>query len=441
MKNPLKSLGRLWQRFFRKSRMINSQQALNIPSLIVLVMVDIFILVNVFFGLNDISNWHLSPNQAYPCHSEWQGYRDYAVAGTDYEMLHKAIALTPNGALNSFPGVQSIPTTPIAPPVSNPTTTFRQAYERAGISRLGKVDQRCLDYADRKDALRTAENGKTINTIDSKLKRISTLEANNRNIRGQYDSTLLEKAAGQPRNQSINNVSAEEAKRKLDSNNAEITQRKQEVTELKTALLARPEAQAYLKQLNNAVALEPIAKGIGHAYFWYPSIQLGLQGLFLLPLMAIAYGIHRFALRKNYGLVALLSWHLLVIALIPALFKVFEFLQVGAIVQWITDTIERIFGGLLFLVSYLQIALIPLAGFALIKLFQRFSRANSNPKTLAANRIFLSQCLNCGKKIRPQDAHCAHCGYQQYTECPSCNAMTHRHMPHCTHCGSEMPID
>lgn len=442
MKNPLKSLGRLWQRFFRKSRMVNSQQALNIPSLIVLVLVDIFILVNVFFGLNDISSWHLSPYQAYPCYADWQDYRTDVKPGKDYEMVRGAIAQNPDnvGLLVSSP--VAFNNSRSAPPIGNgQTATFRQSYEKIGVSRLGKVDQRCLDHATLKDALRTPENRKTISEIDSQLDRVSRLEADNRKIREQYDSTLLEKVAGQPRNQSINNVSAEKAKAKLDENNAEIARRKQEISDRKQTLLAEPDTQTYLNQLQNTELFNTIAKDFDRAGFWYPSIKLGLQALFLVPLITIAYGIHRFALRKNYGLVALLSWHLLIIALIPALLKVFEFLQVGAIVQWVSSTIWKIFGGLLFLVSYLQIALIPLAGFALIKLFQRFNRPSSNPKNQAATRILLSQCLNCGKKIRPQDAHCAHCGYQQYTECPSCHAMTHRHMPHCTHCGSEMPIE
>jgi hypothetical protein len=440
MKNPLKSLGRLWQRFFRKSRMVNSQQVLNIPSLIVLVIVDIFILVNVFFGLNDISSWHLSPYEAYPCYSEWQTYRTDSTAGKDYEMLRRNVFDRFGSGLRSFPtDVSQIPQSPIPP--QSEIITFRQTYERTGFNRQGRVDQRCLDYAGLKDAIRTSENFQTINTIDGRLERITRLETDNRKIRDQYDSTLLEKVAGQPRNQSINNVSADEAKRKLDANTTEIKQRKQEVTALKQGLLAQPAAQTYLSQLQNADAFNPISQGYKQARFWYPSIKLGLQSLFLVPLIAIAYAIHRFALRKNYGLVALLSWHLLIIALIPALLKVFEFLQVGAIVQWISETVWRLFGGLLFLVSYLQIALIPMAGFLLIKLFQRFSKASIQPQRQAAMRILQSRCLNCGNHIRPDDAHCAHCGYQQYTECPNCHAMTHRHMPHCTHCGNEMPIE
>jgi hypothetical protein len=425
-------LRRLIQRFFRKSSTLN-RQSLNAPSLIVIVLVDIFILANVFFGLNDISNWPLSPNQAYPCYSEWQNYRESQEPGKDYEMLRRS--MTSPTTFNSY-----VPTiTPDAP--IRDGASFRTEYARLTVGHLGQVSAQCLDYASLKDAFRSPENQKIVATIDAKLAKITKLEDSNRTIRSQYDSTLLEKVAGQPRSQSINNLSAEQAKQKVDANSAEISQLKQDITGLKQTLLDQPTTKALLSQLQSQEAFSPIEKGYRHAAFWYPSVQLGFQALFLLPLMAIAYAIHRFAVRKNYGLVALISWHLLIIATIPALLKVFEFLQVGVLIQWLITTIGRIFGGLLFLVSYIQIALIPLVGFGLIKLIQRLSKSNVNAQTQAASRIALSRCLRCAKKVRDGDAHCAHCGYQQYDDCPSCHAMTHRQMPHCTHCGVATGFD
>ena len=47
--------------FFRKTRTIDNEP-LNKVSLIVIILIDIFILVNVFSGLNDISRWYISPS-------------------------------------------------------------------------------------------------------------------------------------------------------------------------------------------------------------------------------------------------------------------------------------------------------------------------------------------------------------------------------------------
>jgi hypothetical protein len=427
----------LIRRFFRKSSTLN-RQSLNVPSLIVIVLVDIFILANVFFGLNDISNWHLSPAQAYPCYSQWQTYRESPEAGKDYAILRQSIV--PSDSISDYGTDLNRIEVPIAgnPPNSN---SIRDRYQRNQINHLGQVSAQCIEYAGLQDALRTPENRKTVGSIDSKLEKISQLEQTNRNIRAQYDSTLLEKVAGQPRSQSINTLSAEQAKQKTDTNSATITQLKQDITELKQILLAQPVVQTLLVYLKNPATFDTISAQYRHASFWYPSIQLAFQTLFLLPLILISYAIHRFALRKNYGLVALITWHLLIIATIPALLKVFEFLQVGVFFQWIATAIGKIFGNLLFLVSYSQIVLIPLVGFGLIKLIQRLSKRSANAQTQAANRIAQSRCLRCAKKIGPHDAHCAHCGYQQYAECPSCHAMTHRQMPHCIHCGSLTQFD
>ncbi len=413
---------RLLRIFFRKSSTLN-QQSLNGFSLVVLVLVDIFILVNVFFGLNDISNWYLSPNEAYPCYQQWNTYRNDDRPGKNYETISRWIDQPPGATFGE----------------AKPTT--RAAYQEREVGHLGQVSPACFDFAGQVDTIRTSDNQKVVEIINEKLRQISQLEGTNQQIRQQYDSTLLEKVAGQPRQQSINRVDAAEAKQQLDANNAKINQLKQEIASAKQQLLAQPEIVKLLAKLQDPSAFAPIESGYNQAKFWYPSIQLFFQALFLVPLILVSYTLHRLALRKDYGLIALLSWHLFVISLIPALLKIFEFLQIGALFQWLFDTIYALFGGLLFLVSYLQIALIPLAGFLLIRLIQRISKSGVNPRVQATNRIMQSRCLRCGKKIRPDDAHCPHCGYRQYGECPSCQAMTHRHMPHCTQCGAETGFD
>ena len=427
----------LIRRFFRKSSTLN-RQSLNVPSLIVIVFVDIFILANVFFGLNDISNWHLSPYQAYPCYSEWQTYREPKDAGKDYAIVSQSIV--PSDSITDY-GTTSTRTEPTFPGNPSNPSSIRDSYQRNQINHIGQVSPQCLDYAGLQDALRTPENRKTVASIDLKLQKISELEQTNRNIRSQYDSTLLEKVAGQPRSRSINTISAEQAKQKTDANSATINQLKQDITELKQTLLAQPVVQTLLVYLKNPTTFETITAQYRHASFWYPSIQLAFQALFLLPLILISYAIHRFALRKNYALVALITWHLLIIATIPALLKIFEFLQVGVLFQWIATAIGNIFGNLLFLVSYSQIVVIPLVGFGLIKLIQRLSKRRAKAQTDATNRIAQSRCLRCATKIGLNDAYCAHCGYQQYEECPSCHVTTHRQMPHCTHCGSLTQFD
>ncbi|QLE59005.1 hypothetical protein [Nostoc sp. TCL26-01] len=403
------TIRRLWHQFFNRSRTINNEP-LNRVSLIVIILIDIFILINVFTGLNDISQWHLSPSQAYPCYAEWQNYRTKTTKNKEYEIIKLSLQDDNNNQLNR-----------------------QQLYQQTESAHLGKVSPICLQYAADQDKLNNSQNQQTLKTIEQKQNKIITLKQANDNIRAQYDSTLLEKIAGQPPGQSINQIGAEKAKQVLDQNNANIATLEKEIASLQNGLLGKPESTSFIALLQNEGEFVKVKQGYQQASFWYPSIQLALQSMFLLPLILIALFVHRFARAKGYGLISLMSWHLLVIFMIPLVLKIFEFLQVGVIFQFLFNIISAVFGSLLFLVSYLYILLVPLIGFVIIKFFQKVIL---NPQVQAVNRVQQSRCFNCAKKIRQNDAFCPHCGYYQYVECQHCHELTYKHLPYCKHCGN-----
>jgi hypothetical protein len=373
-------------------------------SLIVIILVDIFILINVFTGLNDISQWYLSPSQSYPCYFEWNDYKANTSKNKDYEFLRSS------------------------------ELKIQQTYQNAEDGHLGKVSKICLNYAESKDKLNNPENQKIITTINQTQDKISRLEQANATILQQYDSTLLEKIAGQSSGNSINQVRAEKAKQELAQNNQKISNLKQEIANLQNQLLTKPESINFLSFIKEETKFNQVKKGYKDASFWYPSIQLVFQAIFLLPLILIALLVNNFSQRKGYGLIALISWHLLVIFLIPLILKIFQFLQIGIIFQFFFNIISSLFGGLIFLISYAYILLIPLVGFGMIKFFQTVV---FNPKVQAVSRIQKSRCIRCAKKIRPQDSHCPHCGYYQYIECHNCHNLTYKELPYCHHCGAD----
>jgi hypothetical protein len=404
----LTKLRRLFNYFFNRSRTINNEP-INKVSLIVIILIDWFILGNVFTGLNDISRWHLSPDEAYPCYAEWQNYHTQTAKDKDYAIVQLALQNA-----NIDPVRVSPPDQPIK------------------ASRLDKVSEICLKYAETKAQITTPEQQQTLKTITQKQTQISALEQKNRTIRSQYESALLEKIADQPANQSPNLVKAEQTKQKLEENNQQITARKTEIATLKTTLVEK--SVAFLTFLKDENQRQAVAQGHQQSSFWYPSMQLALQTLFLLPLILIALTVHLLAQRRNYGLISLISWHLLVIFCIPLILKIFEFLQIGVIFKFLFDIVSKLLGRLLFLISYVYILLIPLIGFGLIKFFQSIL---FNPKAQVANRVQKLLCLRCTKKLQRQDPYCPHCGYQQYQECPNCHQPTHRHLPYCKQCGNE----
>lgn len=404
----LTRIRRFLSQFFRKSRTIKNEP-LNKVSLIVIILIDIFILINVFAGLNDISRWHISPSQAYPCYAQWENYRTKTTQDKDYEIV--------KSSLTDNTGYQ---------------ISFQQLYQQAEQEHLGKVSPICLNYGNYKDKINNPGNQQIIKTIAQKQEKLSTLEQANRTIRTQYDSTLLERIAGQPRDRSINLVGAEKAKQQLEQNNRNISTFKKEISELKIQLTAKSESVDFLAFLKDDGKYRSVEKAYQQASFWYPSIQLSFQSLFLLPLILISLSIHNVAQRKGYGLIALISWHLSVVFFVPLILKVFEFLQFGALVEFIFNIISTLFGGLIFLLSYVYILIIPLVGFGIIKFFQRIV---FNTKVQAASRVQKSRCIQCAKKIRPHDSYCPHCSSYQYVECQSCHNLTYKHLPYCKQCG------
>ncbi|MFN3680392.1 hypothetical protein [Thermosynechococcus sp.] len=62
-------------------------------SLIVIILVDIFILINVFSGLREISNWPLSPSAAQPCYAPWQAYCQDTASDREIRFLEQQITL------------------------------------------------------------------------------------------------------------------------------------------------------------------------------------------------------------------------------------------------------------------------------------------------------------------------------------------------------------
>ncbi len=413
----LRSLNQFFNQAFRKTRTINNEP-LNRVSLIVILLVDLFIIGNVFAGLDAIGNWHLSPDEVTPCRSELMVYRNSKGPDRDYSAVISAAA---RDNILSGPEIES----------GKPSEFNR--YKSSEVDRLGKVTPICFEVATLQDGLYTPAMKTLRSQIQGQESKIEKLKNENQQIRSQYDSTLLERIAGQDPANSINNVKAEQAKAKLTANDKQIAELNGKLKASRLELVGRPESQAYLKKLQSEDAFKQVDQVYQKAGFWFPTIRLGLQALFLLPLMAIAFGIHKFAVRGGHGLVALMSWHLLCIFFIPLVFKVFEFLQFGVIAKTIFDLVIKLVGNLAFLLNYIQILLVPFFGFAIVKLVQKVIL---NPQAQATRRVQKNQCLRCAKTLQPGDTHCPHCGYHQQVECPSCHGMTYKHLPHCRHCGA-----
>ncbi|MGA1132663.1 MAG: zinc ribbon domain-containing protein, partial [Prochlorotrichaceae cyanobacterium] len=91
----LNFLQRLSRRFVRKSTQV-SQTPLNKVSLIILIIIDVFVLINVFSGLYSVSSFPLSPQETYPCYSDYQTFHDSQSSLNDRQFLALQDALNPS---------------------------------------------------------------------------------------------------------------------------------------------------------------------------------------------------------------------------------------------------------------------------------------------------------------------------------------------------------
>jgi len=172
----------MWQKlkrfvrfFFRKSRKIDDEP-INKVSLILIIIMDLFILSNVFIGLEDIGNWYISPSNSHPCYSPWRDYRNDTSENKDYAFF--------TGTVHSY--------------LYNADWTLRENYQNLEDGHLGSVSPMCYGYASSFDELQIPEFKTRVETINNKENTISTIQAENVRIREQYDSSLLEEIAGQP---------------------------------------------------------------------------------------------------------------------------------------------------------------------------------------------------------------------------------------------------
>ncbi len=412
-------LGRPIRELLQRSGTLNGQP-LNKASLLVIVLIDLVLLVNIFSGMAAIAEWPLNPQQAFPCQAEWSLYRE-----GDSDRRERDLAILRRAIPRRGPG---------EPQVAAPEQGVRVRALEASRDHLGRVSPLCLEFAGHQDRIAAQpELRQRQRELDAAETAITRLEQGNSAIRSQYDSSLLEQIAGQPASRSIQDVPASQARRQIDANNARIGALRTEVLTLNQQLLEARESQSFLTFLNRSSAYEAMERAFARAQFWAPSQRLLLQGLFLMPLVLLSLLIHRHALRRGHGLLALVSWHLLVISLIPLLLKLAEAAQVGVIFELLLAAVRAIAGNLRFLVSYIYLLAVPLAGFALIKLLQALV---FNPRLQAAERVQRGRCLHCARKLPNGGRHCPHCGYAQFRECVHCHEPTHRHLPYCCRCGA-----
>lgn len=250
-------------------------------------------------------------------------------------------------------------------------------------------------------------------------------------MKGAYDTSLLEAIAGKG--------PAEKDTAAIARTMAEKTAVLNERVGTQALLDASIEQDARVRALFGRVAgvsdaersaLRDELRGLN---FWYPAKRLGMEMLFLLPLLAAFYFWNTKSIAANRPFQTLASSHLLVVAMIPVFFKLAELVYdiiPRKLLRQLIELLESL--RLVALWHYLLIALAIAAALALAYLFQKklFSR-----EKLLQRRIAKGLCQACGQRLPPESAYCQACGSAQFRTCSRCNALTHVHGRYCRACG------
>lgn len=251
-------------------------------------------------------------------------------------------------------------------------------------------------------------------------------------IKGPYDTALLETIAKQPRPPG----GVDSIKQEIEKKTAELAVVTQKLANLEASLAKNErigELWASIDGVSPAARLQ-LRDELRTLNFWFPLKRLGMELIFLLPLIVAFYLWNSASLRKNRSVQTLVSSHLLVVTVIPIVFKVAELIYdiiPKKLLKHLIELLESL--KLVALWNYLIIALAVAVALALIYLFQKklFSR-----EKMLERRIARNQCQQCGRQLPPGSAVCSFCGFAQFKACAQCGKPTFIYGNFCKECGA-----
>jgi hypothetical protein len=376
------------------------RQPLAKPALVVLLFLDVFILVSIFDGLAEHTGQLATPSERVPpvC---VQMVIDRSWDETSrLERLGEAI---PRDRAPS-PDSPRVEVHPLCAPLLE------------GVKAVGADEEIAAALRSRDDLRRELQH----------------LERALASLRPAYDTALLETVAGRP-GPEIAAIATE-----LREKTAALETLRAQLATIDAALLGAPAVATLFGRLDalrdaDRVRLE---SDLRRLTFWFPLKRLGMELLFLVPLLGVFLAWTVRSARRGPGVQTLVASHLLVVASIPVLLKAFE-----AVYEVIP---KRLLAAVIALLArlnlvaiwhYLVIGVSVLVALALIYVVQRrlFS-----PERLALRRIARSLCQDCGTRLPPGARACPACGFAQFRRCPACSGSAHVRAAHCAECGADL---
>lgn len=377
-------------------------QPLGKAALVVILFLDIFILVSVFDGLDEHTRQLTSPDEYIS--------RTCRRIVIDHQW----------NATNRLDNLSSIV-------LAHSTGYYRIEARREDRHPL------CAPYLDLLDRIK--QDKKLSDGFEDRsgfVRESRDLRREIENLKGAYDTTLFETAAGRTKEQSDVDALRKQVREKTTALNT--------LTGQIAALDERINGNDVIRRLWAKLETltpenrEKLTQDLRRLNFWFPVKRLAMQMAFLLPLLAVFSLWNGISLRKGRSVQTLVSSHLLVVTSIPVLFKIIETVYdiiPKKLLRKLIELLESL--KLVAIWHYLIMALAVAGALFLIYIFQKklFSR-----EKLTERRIARGQCQECGKHLPPESAACPFCGSGQFKACGSCGKQTLVHGKFCKECGA-----
>jgi RNA polymerase subunit RPABC4/transcription elongation factor Spt4 len=388
--------------FMIKSNLTSlDSQPISKASLIIILFLDLFILISIFDGLDKHTRQLSSPDDTIP-----YSCREI-VLDRDWN---------PTSRMDNL---------------SDIILSYNNSYYQIEEKKKGRHSI-CAPYLDLLDQMKNNKELAALFDDRSKFEReAKDLQREINNLKGAYDTSLLETIAKQ-----------KEGQASVDTIKKDIQERSDALNTLRAqieALEQKINAEATVKELWTKLgSLQPadreqLRSDLRTLYFWYPVKRLGMQMIFLLPLLAIFFLWNTASIRNDRGIQTLVSSHLLVVSFVPIFFKIIETaydIIPKKLLKKLMDLLESL--KLVALWHYLIIALAVAAALVLMYIFQKklFSRDK-----LMERRIAKGLCQQCGKHLPSGSNACPFCGFVQFKACGSCGQPTPVYGKYCKVCG------
>lgn len=377
------------------------EQSLGKAALVIILFLDLFILVAIFNGLDDHTKQLTSPDEYIP---------------------YSCREIVTNRTWNPTNRIDNL-----AQIIDSANNSYYPLDEK-------KNDQHplCAPYGELLDQIKSDKELSAIFAERDKLAReVRELQGGINNLKGAYDTTLLEtiarKEEGQPGVAAIKGEFQEKA--------GNLNLLKSQIAALEQAINADARVTRLWEKVQGLREEErqSLLSDLRRLNFWYPVKKLGMQLLFLLPLFAVFALWNSASIRKNRGAQILVSTHLLIVAFIPIFCKIIETIYdiiPKKLLKQLIDLLHSL--KLVGLWHYLIIAFAIAVALFLIYIFQKklFSREKSLER-----RIAKGECQQCGKHLPTASPACPFCGFAQFKVCPHCQQPMHVHGKYCRECG------